>query len=69
MLLDRYVELVEESCTAAFARSESQQRAIEHAIALPCTLGVRTIARTICTLDISASNIQKIAFSCRTDGA
>lgn len=50
MLLDQYVSLVEESCRAVFARPESRRRAIEHAIALPCTLGVRTISRTVCTL-------------------
>lgn len=50
MLLDQYVALVEASCGAVFARPASRQRAIEHALALPCTLGVRTISRTVCTL-------------------
>ncbi len=50
MLLDEYVGLVEESCSAVFARPASRQRAIEHGLALPCTLGVRTISRTVCTL-------------------
>lgn len=50
MLLQHFVALAEQSCGPVFARRESRQRAIGHVLALPCTLGRRTISRAICTL-------------------
>ncbi|HYK87175.1 MAG TPA: transposase [Acidobacteriota bacterium] len=35
---------------AAFPQARSHRRAIEHAIALPCVFGRRTVSRTICAL-------------------
>lgn len=51
MLTQRYERLVRESFGAVFAQERSVRRAVEHALAMPCAMGRRTISRTICALD------------------
>lgn len=50
MLIDRFVGLLDEGWREVFARCESHDRAIEHALALPACLGKRTVSRAICAL-------------------
>jgi hypothetical protein len=50
MLVERFVGLLEDGWGEVFARSESHNRAIQHALALPACLGKRTVSRAICAL-------------------
>lgn len=50
MLIQQFHSLLERGWRAAFPQTRSYSRAIEHAIALPCLFGRRTISRTVCAL-------------------
>ena len=50
MLLERLHSLLECGWQAAFPQTRSRKRAIQHAIALPCVFGRRTISRTLSAL-------------------
>jgi len=50
MLIQRFHSLLERGCQSAFPRDRTRQRAIQHAIALPCVFGRRTISRTLAAL-------------------
>jgi hypothetical protein len=56
MLMRRFRVLLETSWGAVFPQARSHQRAIEHAIALPCVLGRRTISRMLGALGRTASD-------------
>jgi len=47
MLIEEFRSLLDRGWRTAFPGSRSHNRAIEHAIALPCVLGRRTISRTL----------------------
>jgi hypothetical protein len=47
MLIEEFHSLLERGWLSAFPSGRSQKRAIEHAIALPCVFGRRTISRTL----------------------
>jgi len=47
MLIQEFHSLLERGWRAAFPAVRSQKRAIQHAIALPCVFGRRTISRTL----------------------
>ena len=47
MLIQQFHSLLERGWQTAFPQARSRQRAIEHAIALPCVFGRRTISRTL----------------------
>src|SRR5947208_5883106 len=47
MLIQEFHSLLERGWQSAFPGARSQKRAIEHAIALPCVFGRRTISRTL----------------------
>jgi hypothetical protein len=47
MLIQEFHSLLERGWRSAFPGARSQKRAIEHAIALPCVFGRRTISRTL----------------------
>lgn len=47
MLIKEFHSLLERGWRTAFPGARSHKRAIEHAIALPCVLGRRTISRTL----------------------
>lgn len=47
MLIQQFHSLLETGWQTAFPQDRSRQRAIEHAIALPCVFGRRTISRTL----------------------
>src|SRR5262249_40998001 len=47
MLVKEFHSLLERGWRSAFPRGRSHKRAIEHAIALPCVFGRRTISRTL----------------------
>ena len=49
-LLQQYLLLLTLGWKGAFCQRRTLHRAIEHALALPCVLGRRTISRTICAL-------------------
>ena len=49
-LIQQYHSLLDCGWQRAFPQARSRQRAIEHAIALPCVFGRRTISRTISAL-------------------
>lgn len=49
-LIEQYHSLLDRGWQRAFPQARSRQRAIEHAIALPCVFGRRTISRTISAL-------------------
>ena len=49
-LIQQYHSLLNRGWQGAFAQARSHERAIEHAIALPCVFGRRTISRTISAL-------------------
>ena len=49
-LLQQYLLLLTLGWKGAFCQQRTLHRAIEHALALPCVLGRRTISRTICAL-------------------
>lgn len=50
MLIQQFHSLLNRGWQGAFPQARSRQRAIEHAIALPCVFGRRTISRTISAL-------------------
>lgn len=50
MLTEQFYSLLEQGWQTVFAQDRSRERAIEHAMALPCIMGRRTISRTICAL-------------------
>src|SRR5262245_3210353 len=47
MLIQQFRSLLDRGWRSAFPQARSRQRAIEHAIALPCVFGRRTISRTL----------------------
>ncbi len=47
MLIQQFHSLLERGWQSAFPGARSQKRAIQHAIALPCVFGRRTISRTL----------------------
>jgi hypothetical protein len=47
MLIQQFHSLLDIGWQSAFPQGRSRQRAIEHAIALPCVFGRRTISRTL----------------------
>src|SRR5689334_17268289 len=47
MLMERYHSILESGWRPAFDQHRSLKRAIEHAIAIPCIMGRRTISRTL----------------------
>ena len=47
MLIQEFHSLLERGWRSAFPGTRSQKRAIQHAIALPCVFGRRTISRTL----------------------
>ena len=47
MLIQEFHSLLERGWQSAFPGARSQKRAIQHAIALPCVFGRRTISRTL----------------------
>jgi len=47
MLIQEFHSLLERGWQSAFPGARSKKRAIEHAIALPCVFGRRTISRTV----------------------
>src|SRR5262245_29299856 len=50
MLVKQLQSLLERGWRDVFPRASTRQRAIQHAIALPCVMGRRTITRTLCAL-------------------
>ncbi len=50
MLAAQLYSLLDRGWQSVFAQKRSLQRAIEHALALPCIMGRRTISRTLCAL-------------------
>ncbi len=50
MLTEQFYSLLEQGWQTVFRQKRSCARAIEHAMALPCIMGRRTISRTICAL-------------------
>jgi len=50
MLKEQLYSLLDHGWKTVFAQKRSRQRAIGHALALPCIMGRRTISRTICAL-------------------
>lgn len=50
MLMQRFRSLLETGWRGAFPRARSHQRAIAHAMVLPCVLGRRTISRMLAAL-------------------
>ena len=47
MLIQQFYSLLNSGWTGVFAQERTLERAIEHAIALPCVFGRRTISRTL----------------------
>src|SRR5438876_602161 len=47
MLIQQFHSLLESGWQAAFPQGRTRRRAIEHAVALPCVFGRRTISRTL----------------------
>ncbi len=56
MLTEQFYGLLNEGWQPVFAQRRSRERAIEHALALPCIMGRRTISRTICALGRSGQD-------------
>jgi hypothetical protein len=50
MLREQFCSLVDRGWQPVFAQKRSHERAIKHALALPCVLGRRTISQTICAM-------------------
>ena len=50
MLFEQYHSLLTEGWADVFAQKRTLHRAVEHAIATPCSLGRRTVSRAICAL-------------------
>ena len=68
MLIQQFHSLLESGWRSAFPGDRSQKRAIQHAIALPCVFGRRTISRTVGALgrwDQDWSADYKIFSRCR----
>src|SRR5258705_6762466 len=68
MLIQQFHSLLERGWGSAFPGDRSRKRAIEHAIALPCVFGRRTISRTLGALgrwDKDWSADYKIFSRCR----
>jgi len=56
MLSEQFFSLMDQGWQKVFSQQRSRKRAIEHAQALPCLMGRRTISRTICTLGRSGQD-------------
>jgi DDE superfamily endonuclease len=56
MLSEQLQTLLQRGWRLAFPTTRTHQRAMQHAIALPCVLGRRTITRTLCALGRSAQD-------------
>jgi hypothetical protein len=56
MLIQQFHALLDQGWAPVFPQARTRRRAIEHAIALPCVFGRRTVARTICALGRSAQD-------------
>lgn len=56
MLAAQLFLLLDQGWRTVFAQERSLHRAIEHALALPCVMGRRTISRTLCALGRSAQD-------------
>lgn len=70
MLIKELHSLLQCGWSRVFPQARTHQRAVEHAIALPCVLGRRTISRTLCALGRSErdwSADYKIFSRCRWD--
>ena len=50
MLTQQFSSLLQDGWQDVFAQARSHHRMVEHALALPCTLGRHTISQTICVL-------------------
>jgi len=50
MLSEQLQTLLERGWRLAFPSASTHRRAMQHAMALPCVLGRRTITRTLCAL-------------------
>jgi hypothetical protein len=50
MLIEQFHSLLDEGWRSAFPQARNRKRAIEHAIALPCVFGRRTISQTLSAL-------------------
>jgi hypothetical protein len=50
MLTEQLHSLLDQGWQSVFPQKRSLQRATEHALALPCVMGRRTISRTLCAL-------------------
>jgi hypothetical protein len=56
MLTLELCSLLNEGWQIVFAQKRSLKRAVEHALALPCVMGRRTISRTLCALGRSGQD-------------
>lgn len=56
MLTAQLYSLLDQGWRSVFAQKRSRQRAIGHALALPCVMGRRTISRTLCALGRSGQD-------------
>ncbi len=56
MLIAQLHSLLNRGWQSVFAQERTLQRAIKHALALPCIMGRRTISRTVCALGRSAQD-------------
>ena len=56
MLTAQLYSLLDQGWQSVFAQKRSRERAIGHAMALPCIMGRRTISRTICALGRSGQD-------------
>jgi len=56
MLTGQLYSLLDQGWQTVFAQKRSRERAIGHALALPCIMGRRTISRTLCALGRSGQD-------------
>ncbi|MBF8265072.1 MAG: hypothetical protein HW384_936 [Dehalococcoidia bacterium] len=56
MLTAQLYSLLDQGWRSVFAQKRSRERAIGHALALPCIMGRRTISRTLCALGRSGQD-------------
>ncbi len=56
MLTEQLYSLLDQGWQPVFTQKRSRERAMEHAMALPCIMGRRTISRTICALGRSSQD-------------
>ena len=56
MLSEQLQTLLQRGWRLAFPTARTHRRAMQHAMALPCVLGRRTISRTLCALGRSAQD-------------